>query len=56
MDINDFRSIVTLFSLLLFLALMAWTFWPTRREDLAEAAQLVFEGEVPPAGEGTGHE
>jgi len=46
MDLNDFRSAVTLLSLLLFLALMAWTFWPTRREALDEAARLPFEDDA----------
>ena len=49
MDLNDIRSVVTLFSLLLFLGLMAWTWWPTRRSALDEAAQLPFDGEVPAA-------
>jgi len=47
MDLNDFRSAVTLLSLLLFLALMAWTFWPTRRQALDEAARLPFEDGTP---------
>ena len=46
MDLNDFRSAVTLLSLLLFLALMAWTFWPTRRHALDEAARLPFEDDA----------
>ncbi|MDY0747362.1 CcoQ/FixQ family Cbb3-type cytochrome c oxidase assembly chaperone [Paucibacter sp. R3-3] len=48
MDLNDFRSAVTLLSLLLFLALMAWTFWPTRRQALDEAARLPFEEDGTP--------
>jgi len=46
MDLNEIRSAVTLFSLLLFLGLVAWTWWPTRRRALATAAMLPFEGEV----------
>ena len=46
-NINDFRSGVTLFSLVLFLGLMAWTFWPARRPALDEAARLPFEDERP---------
>jgi len=46
MDLNDIRSIVTLLSLALFLALMVWTWWPTRRPGLDAAAQLVFTGEA----------
>ena len=45
MDLNDIRSLVTLFSLCLFLALMAWTWWPTRRAIAEEAALLPFAGE-----------
>ena len=46
MDLNDIRSIVTLLSLALFLALMVWTWWPTRRLGLDAAAQLPFTGEA----------
>jgi len=46
MDLNDIRSIVTLLSLGLFLALMAWTWWPARRAAADEAAQLPFAGEA----------
>ena len=46
MDLNDIRSGITLLSLLLFLGLMAWTWWPSRREDLDAAARLPFEGDT----------
>ncbi|HJV62802.1 MAG TPA: CcoQ/FixQ family Cbb3-type cytochrome c oxidase assembly chaperone [Albitalea sp.] len=46
MDINDLRSLVTLFSLVLFLVLVTWTWWPTRRPALDAAARLPFEGEA----------
>jgi cytochrome c oxidase cbb3-type subunit 4 len=52
MDLNDIRSLVTLFSFALFIALMVWTWWPTRRDDLDEAAQLPFIGEAGFAAEG----
>lgn len=48
MDINDIRSIVTLFSLGLFLVLLTWTWWPTRRRAHDAAAQLPFAGEEQP--------
>jgi cytochrome c oxidase cbb3-type subunit 4 len=48
MDVNDLRSLVTLLSFLLFLALVVWTLAPARRRAHEEAAQLVFEGELPP--------
>jgi len=56
MDLNDIRSLVTLLSLYLFLALMAWTWWPTRRAVAEEAAQLPFTGEAGFANEGADHE
>jgi cytochrome c oxidase cbb3-type subunit 4 len=46
MDINDVRSLVTLLSLALFLGLMAWTFWPARRDAHEAAARLPFDGEA----------
>ena len=46
MDMNDIRSFVTLLSFLLFLGLMAWTWWPARRRDHEEAALLPFAGEA----------
>jgi cytochrome c oxidase cbb3-type subunit 4 len=52
MDLNDIRSLVTLLSLCLFVALMAWTWWPTRRAIAEEAAQLPFIGEGGFADEG----
>jgi len=45
MDINDVRSLVTLLGLGLFLALVAWTWWPARRQAHASAAALPFQGE-----------
>jgi cytochrome c oxidase cbb3-type subunit 4 len=45
MDINDIRSLVTLAGLLLFLALVAWTWWPARADAHDAAAQLPFAGD-----------
>ncbi len=56
MDLNDIRSVVTLLSLCMFLALMAWTWWPTRREAADEAARLPFVGEAGEADEGVRNE
>ncbi|HSW05922.1 cbb3-type cytochrome oxidase subunit 3 [Aquabacterium sp.] len=42
MDLNDLRSLVTLLSLLLFLGLLLWTWWPRRRAEHDAAAQLPF--------------
>jgi cytochrome c oxidase cbb3-type subunit 4 len=46
MDLNDIRSLVTLLSLVLFIGLMVWTWYPARREAHEEAARLLFEGEA----------
>jgi cytochrome c oxidase cbb3-type subunit 4 len=46
MDLNDVRSGVTLISLALFVALMAWTWWPTHKSAHDAAAQLPFDGEA----------
>ena len=43
MTLNAVRSLVTLISLLLFVALMIWTWWPARRGEHESASQLVFE-------------
>jgi len=45
MDMNDVRSAVTVLSLLLFIALMVWTWRPQARRDHEAAARLPFEGE-----------
>ncbi len=42
MDINVIRSAVTLFSLVLFIALVAWTWQKSRRAAFDEAAALPF--------------
>jgi cytochrome c oxidase cbb3-type subunit 4 len=46
MDVNDLRSAVTLLSLLLFIGLMTWTWWPRRQRAHEEAARLPFDGEA----------
>jgi cytochrome c oxidase cbb3-type subunit IV len=46
MDLNLIRSAVTLAGLLLFIALVAWTWWPSRRAANAEAALLPFDGDT----------
>ncbi len=42
MDINLLRSVVTVISLFLFLALVAWTWQRSRRDAFEEAAALPF--------------
>lgn len=55
MDVNLLRSVVTVISLFLFLALVAWTWQSARREAFDEAAALPFADEAgaknPSAGE-----
>jgi cytochrome c oxidase cbb3-type subunit 4 len=46
MDVNDIRALVTLFSFSFFSGLMAWTYWPARRDSYDSAAQLPFAGEM----------
>ena len=46
MDLNDIRSLVTLFGFVIFLVLAAWTYRPARRTAQGEAAQLPFLGEA----------
>lgn len=42
MDINDARVATTVFSLILFLGIMVWTWSKQRRSGFEEAAQLPF--------------
>jgi cytochrome c oxidase cbb3-type subunit IV len=46
MDINDLRSAVTVIGLLLFLALVVWTYGSRRRGAFDAAARLPFEGDA----------
>ena len=46
MDLNDIRSLVTLLSFCLFVALMVWTWWPARQSEHEAAALLPFAGEA----------
>jgi cbb3-type cytochrome oxidase subunit 3 len=46
MNLNDIRSLVTLFGFAIFLVLAAWTYRPARRTGQDEAAQLPFRGEA----------
>lgn len=46
MDVNDFRSAVTVIGLVLFLALVVWTYNGSRRAAFDEAARLPFEDEA----------
>ncbi len=45
MDVNDLRSVVTVVSLLAFLAIVAWAWSRKNRAAFDEAAQLPFAEE-----------
>ena len=45
MDVNDVRSLVTVAGLLLFIALVAWTWSARRRAACEAAAALPFLGD-----------
>jgi cytochrome c oxidase cbb3-type subunit 4 len=45
-DVNTWRSVITVLSLLLFLALMVWTLDRQRRSAFDEAARLPFDDEA----------
>lgn len=49
MDLNDLRSLVTVVSLVLFIALVAHTWSRRRKAEHGEAANLVFAGDTTPA-------
>ena len=53
MDINELRSVVTVVSMLLFVAIAVWTWQRARRDAFEEAARLPFmdEGGEPSQGE-----
>ncbi len=52
MDVNDWRSLVTVAGLVLFLALVAWTWSSKRRSAHDAAAQLPFIDSEPGGAEG----
>lgn len=45
MDVNDLRSLVTAFSLIVFLGIVAWAWSRNNRAGFDEAAQLPFAEE-----------
>jgi cytochrome c oxidase cbb3-type subunit 4 len=56
MDINDFRAGFTLVSLVLFLAIMAWTWARRRQPAFEEAAMLPFIDKEPASRQENGNE
>lgn len=45
MDINLLRSAVTATAFVLFIGVLVWTFWPTRKADFDDAANLPFQSD-----------
>lgn len=45
MDVNDFRSIVTVLSMLIFVGICAWAYSRRNSSSFEEAAQLPFQSE-----------
>jgi cytochrome c oxidase cbb3-type subunit IV len=45
MDVNDFRSIVTVLSLVVFLGIVVWAWSKRNQASFDEAAQLPFKDE-----------
>jgi cytochrome c oxidase cbb3-type subunit IV len=45
MDVNDFRSIVTVLSLVVFLGIVVWAWSKRNKASFDEAAQLPFKDE-----------
>lgn len=45
MDVNDFRSIVTVISMLIFIGICAWAYSRRNGASFEEAAQLPFQSE-----------
>ena len=53
MDLNDIRSLVTVISFIVFVALIAWTWSRSRRDGFEQAAQLPFDDEARTASQGS---
>ena len=47
MDINDFRSLVTVLSLVLFVGIVWWAYSDRRKKTYDEAARLPLDDESP---------
>lgn len=57
MDLNDLRSMVTVLSLLVFLAIVFWAYSRGNRARFDEAARLPFENDnIPGSSGGSKHE
>jgi len=47
MDVNDLRSVTTLFMFLVFVGIVVWAWKGRRRDDFEAAAQLPFLDDLP---------
>ena len=54
MDLNTFRSIMTLLALLMFVGVVLWAYSGRRRDAFREAANLPFADDDTPSGETAG--
>lgn len=50
MDINDLRSLTTLFMFVVFIGIVVWAWASRRQAGFSDAAQLPFMDDLPPAG------
>ena len=50
MDINDFRSLVTVLTFMAFVAIVFWAWSGRRRVEFDEAARMVLDDDAPFAG------
>jgi cytochrome c oxidase cbb3-type subunit 4 len=56
MDINDLRSISTVFLFLVFIGIVAWAYSSKRKHAFDEAARLAVDDEPERPGEGAGQQ
>jgi cytochrome c oxidase cbb3-type subunit 4 len=50
MDVNDLRSVTTLFMFVVFIGIVVWAWASRRQAGFNDAAQLPFVDDLPPAG------
>jgi cbb3-type cytochrome oxidase subunit 3 len=46
MDVNTLRIAVTLVSLVAFIGIVVWAYWPSRRRDLEQQGQSILEDDA----------
>ena len=45
MDLNFLRSLVTVAAFIAFVGILVWAYWPSKKSQFDEAAQLPFKSE-----------